>query len=719
LVPEAQQVTADANVMLASSARGPAYGIIAKPDLCAAGQGMLSAVNYRTSRSGPYALMEGTAVAGALVTAQVARLVEAHPTWDQGDIRSALAQTALDEAVLELGGETAPVLAQGAGVLAETVTGAASVAFDPPLGAALNAEPWVPQEVSLDVRDLRGWGATRRWRVSVESSVALTVSMPSEITLAAGRTTFVPISATLLSGDRESDQEAHVYLTSGETTLHWPLWVRPALASQPEGILLIDNDFSNFENYVDYSPYVEDALDDLGLLYDVWDADLYYDQETSLPSVQALREYSTIIWMTGDHKHADGYYDLHTPLTAGDLDALGAYLDGGGRLLAIGQNLAEASDVNANPDASYGRARFYHAYLGAHWVQGSVFGPEGQAVSPPQSVPAVMGASGTFLQGVALNLGPVGDGEGNQVSIDEIGIGGLGDGSDLDLVQPVLSAVGATPLQKGWLGVVKGDDPTIEEPDPSIGYRSAYLSFGLEGVNTTPDTTTRKELMGGLLAWLRDKVTVTLPADLQWAPNTPLSVGCTAESSEGVEMIQYRWRLDGPEGVRWVTTEAPTVTLSCASEGAYSLAVEARDGLGHTAVTDTDLEIVRGGTSTFVPRQDTAIIGSTVAYVLSLRNTMGSAMAFDASIPIPSGCEVYSSTAGSVSGGRLRWQGALSPDEGSAIELVLLVGRALEPGASVETIATVQFGGQGLTFETALPLREGIYLPVVVDDDRE
>jgi len=715
LVSKAQQVAAAANVLLGSSARGPAYGTIVKPDLTAAGQGMLSAVNFRTSGSGPYALMEGTAVAGARVTAHVARLVEAHPTWDQAEIRSTLAQTALDQAVVEVGGTTASVMAQGAGVLAEQVSGGASVAFSPPLGTVLDAEPWIAQDVSLDVRDLRGWGTTRRWQVAIETSAGLTVSIPSEIVLAAGQGFAVPISATLLSGDRASDQEAHVFFTSGETTLHWPMWVRPALASQPAGILLIDNDFSNFENYVDYSPYVEDALDDLGLEYDIWDADLFYDQETSLPSVQDLRQYGTIIWMTGDHKHADGYYDLHTPLTSGDLDALGAYLDGSGRLLAIGQNLAEASDVNGNPDATWGRARFYHAYLGAHWVQGSVFGSEGQAVNPPQAVAAVMGAADTFLQGVSLNLGPVGDGEGNQVSIDEIGVGGLADGSDLDLVRPVLSVVGATPLAKGWLGVVKGDDPTIEEPAASIGYRSAYLSFGLEGVNTTPDTTTREELMGRLLAWLRDDVTVTMPANVLWAPNTPLSLGCAAGSSEGSEIVQYRWRVDGPEGVRWVSTEAPTLTLSCAIEGEYTLAVEARDALGHTAVAQTDLQIVRGGTSSLKARDEKAVIGSTVAYVLSLRNTMGSSMAFDANIPIPAGCQIYSSTAGRISGGRLRWQGALSPDEGSALELLLSVGPELDPGGSLLTSATIQFGGQGLVFETALPIREGVYMPAVID----
>ena len=66
-----------------------------------------------------------------------------------------------------------------------------------------------------------------------------------------------------------------------------------------------------------------------------------------------------------------------------------------------------------------------------------------------------VGLPGTFLEGVALDLGEEGDGAGNQVSIDEIAPGGLPDGADLDHVYPVLAAVGGEPVGAGYVGVAK------------------------------------------------------------------------------------------------------------------------------------------------------------------------------------------------------------------------------------------------------------------------
>ena len=56
-------------------------------------------------------------------------------------------------------------------------------------------------------------------------------------------------------------------------------------------------------------------------------------------------------------------------------DELIAYLQGGGNLIATGQNLAVASDINRNPpdDPRYYRSDLYQVYLGAGFVQDDVF----------------------------------------------------------------------------------------------------------------------------------------------------------------------------------------------------------------------------------------------------------------------------------------------------------------------------------------------------------
>src|SRR5439155_8929138 len=54
-------------------------------------------------------------------------------------------------------------------------------------------------------------------------------------------------------------------------------------------------------------------------------------------------------------------------------DRLAEWLDSGGTLLAIGQNLAEAEDDNSTVSTRLGRARLYHGYLGVAQEQAALF----------------------------------------------------------------------------------------------------------------------------------------------------------------------------------------------------------------------------------------------------------------------------------------------------------------------------------------------------------
>ncbi|MBC7317464.1 MAG: hypothetical protein H5T70_13655, partial [Chloroflexi bacterium] len=180
--------------------------------------------------------------------------------------------------------------------------------------------------------------------------------------------------------------------------------------------------------------------------------------------------HDVILWLTGDNVHPDGYYVPSTPMTARDQELLMAYLEQGGRLLAVGQNLAEASDVNPDADPTWGRSRLYHHYLGAHWLQGALYG----GGFPPSQTASLYGLPGTFLEGVALDVGNVGTGADNQSSIDEIAPGGLADGSDADLVKAILFASGGQPVNGGIVGVAKAAEPSLEKPTPDLAYRTLY-----------------------------------------------------------------------------------------------------------------------------------------------------------------------------------------------------------------------------------------------------
>jgi hypothetical protein len=718
LVPIARQVATTPDVMLASSARGPGFGRYAKPDLLAPGESVLSAVTRVEADSGPYGLASGSGTAAANVAGQVALLVEKHPLWTPGEVRSALVQTARPDAVATAGASAkASVLAQGAGILQPTLALAAQLLYDPSLGALSGMFAGQRTILAISVHDVRSGGSARRWTVAVTASRGVAVSAPESVTLAPGQSTTLNLSVEVGASVAAGDWQARIALTSGSDVVRWPLWVRVLPQPQAAQVLVIDNDFSNFESYVNYAPYVTDALTATGYAWTLWNADERYDVAQSLPTLAVLNGYQAIIWFTGDNKHADGYYDLHTPLTEVDLTTLGAYLDGGGRLLALGQNLAEASDVNSDDNTTWGRGRFYHDYLGAHWLQGSLFGAEGSGTQPPQAGPAVIGQPGSFLQGVLLHLGPVGDGEGNQVSVDEIAPGGIVDGGDADLVQPILTALGGTASGKGWVGVAKGDEPTLEDERLACQYRTAYLSFGLEGINTMSDTTGRAELLKRIVTWLTDQVTVTLPTGTVGAPNTPLTVACLPVSSANSAFVGYRWRLSGPGLDRVIETTTPELTYSYQTGGQYSVTVQATDALGHSAVAHGTVEIVTAGASTLVASPAPLRTGGSVRYLLTIRNTQGTPLSASVRLPLPSGTSYQYHSAGQLANGVLQWSGTLPSDATYALELGAYLGWAVLPGTLVAE-AELRTPAGLLILRSEDEVVVGCYLPLVEDWQR-
>src|SRR5207244_4839158 len=117
------------------------------------------------------------------------------------------------------------------------------------------------------------------------------------------------------------------------------------------------------------------ALGELGIKFTYLDVDSLAGKPQTLPDIGELQKYEIVLWFTGDNNLPSGAAPVPTPLTEADQDVLIAYLQNGGNLIAIGQNLTEASDINRNPpdDPRYGRSDLYHAYLGARFVQEDVF----------------------------------------------------------------------------------------------------------------------------------------------------------------------------------------------------------------------------------------------------------------------------------------------------------------------------------------------------------
>jgi len=396
-----------------------------------------------------------------------------------------------------------------------------------------------------------------------------------------------------------------------------------------------------------------------------------------------------VIWVTGDNRHPDGYYALSTPLTVADQAILVRYLDGGGRLLALGQNLAEASDVNGDADPVFGRSALYHQYLGAHWLQGSLYGPDGGASLPPGGGSAVFGLPETFLAGVGLDLGADGDGAGNQVSVDEIAPGGLLDGQDAALVYAVLAATGGQPLAEGFVGLAKACEPSLDDATAHCPYRTLYYSFGPEGINDDAGGTTRADLLDRSLRWLLDDVSAALEPEYVGAPGEPLVVRAVAGATYG-EMESFRWRV----GDRVVDTAEPQVTLYLES-GKWPITVEALDSFGHRAVASTSARIIAGGASSLDVSPTWALPGAAVTFTVRLRHEGLASLAMAVSMPLAEGLEFVSLEGGSCSEGLWSWAGQVGPGE----ERILTLVARLADGAKGFLSSTATFTAGEATFQ--------------------
>ncbi|MHB0859098.1 MAG: S8 family serine peptidase, partial [Anaerolineae bacterium] len=704
-----------ANVAQPESGRGPAFARYLKPDVVAPGVAVLSAYHDSAAPEAAYALLSGTSQAMAHAAGAAALLLQAHPGWGHDRVKAALMGSAaadnlwLDEARAR----PATSLDVGAGLI--DLEG--SLPNGPHLSPSSLALPWAEAGRTLTstitVTDPRPGGLPRTYAISAvsEGNVQWTVS-PSSITLGPAGSATLQVTASVPAATPAGDAFGAVTLVADDGSVRLPVWAHVAPPLAAATVLVIDNDYDySVSQSLDYRPYVTGALDAAGISYTVWDTHPWVGLEQTLPGLTTLQQYRAILWFTGNTRRPYGYFALPTPLTPTDLQLLSAYLDGGGRLLATGQNLAAASDVNPDPDVRYGLAEFLHAYLGAHRVSESLFDPDGIGRLPAAGTAAVLGLPGGLLQGMQFDLGAVGNGARNQNSVDELGVGGLRDGSDTPLVQPIAVAVDAYPVGAGYAGVAKSAEPTLENQDLAYTYRTVYLGFGLEGVNDNPRMTSRADLARRIIDWLVDEVRVELP-DAYGGPQDLTELECMPSSSVGAPFVAFRWHVGEGSGLREFTTTEPQVQIRM-DVGSYPVRVEATDSLGHKGVAEGVLRVVAGGGSTLVADRSAALAGSTITYRMVLRHAGPGSLAFAARLPVPAGVSYVSHEGGTFSAGTLTWSGSLAPNEDVVLEMTVRIDDAASPGTRITAVAEFEAGGE--SWQRRVETRVGgvVYLPLL------
>lgn len=357
------------------SSRGPGVGGVLKPDIAAPGVNIL-AQGYTPGASGEarhlgYGQASGTSMAAPHVAGAAALVKQAHPEWSPAQIKSALMTTAkYRDIYLDDGTTPAQPLDMGAGRLDLSRVTDPGVILDPPSLSFGNMVSGTQKSITVNVTSVAA--TTESYTLSTlytgngytqTTTLPGMTIQPASITLAPGATTQFSVTFASVNGQGVGDNQGYVIFDGSTYAAHMPAWARVTPALPLADVLLIDGDVSNLTSRMpDYRWYYTDALSELGLTYTVLD----YDPRAgaSLPDAATLLGYRAIIYFTGDNY----FYDAG--LDALDMDKLVEYLNAGGTLIAMGQDLA-ATIQHAQMDPV--NPHYFYAYrLGANWIQDSV-----------------------------------------------------------------------------------------------------------------------------------------------------------------------------------------------------------------------------------------------------------------------------------------------------------------------------------------------------------
>jgi subtilisin family serine protease len=575
------------DVLASFSSRGPGVGNVLKPDIAAPGVNIL-AQGYAPGVTGEarhlgYGQASGTSMASPHVAGAAALLRQARPGWSNAYIKSALMSTAQYLEVYNHDGSPAQPLDMGAGRLDLARTTDPGVILDPPslsFGAILDGSAKSMQVTLTSVAS-----ATETYALSTLYTGAgfdATTSLPgfdvspTSVTLAPGASAQVTVTFDSELGAGTGDNQGYILMVGSTHHAHMPVWAR--VTEPPSGrVLIIDNDASTTLDLPDYADYYTEALDELGISYDYWDADSYYANPTTIPSAAYLAAYDVVLYFTGDNYIPDGFYSVTTPLSEMDSNILTEFANAGGTVIAMGQDLASVLNSTDENTAMF----LYQAVLGGKWLQDSISGED-----LPMLPIGAASAAPVALKGVMLDLRGEGDGAANQYYVDEIAAAPFkapDNPEELFSYTPLLSFAGPYNEQDGIVAMAHRDQPTLERPGVSYLGRSIYTTFGLEGIDNTPGMTSRSELLGAFLAWAMDEPVANI-----WDASLPNASGMTTfkamvSSAAGATGVSYRWDFGDGTGF-FGPYESSLATHAYAAPGTYTVRVEAVDSMGNRTV---------------------------------------------------------------------------------------------------------------------------------------
>lgn len=202
------------------SSRGPTpLSLRLKPDVSAPGVSILSSV---PDREGTWASFSGTSMAAPHVAGGAALLLERHPDWTVGQVKSALVLTGRP-VISDSGPSEAPANAQGGGLISLPAANDPLVFASPSSLAFGLVRAGTAKTLHVDMTDAGGGAGS--WSVSVKilgAAGGVTVTAPSTITVPGG----LDLSLRAASDATEADVTGYVFIARGALTRRMPFWTR-------------------------------------------------------------------------------------------------------------------------------------------------------------------------------------------------------------------------------------------------------------------------------------------------------------------------------------------------------------------------------------------------------------------------------------------------------------------------------------------------------------
>ncbi len=370
--------------IISFSSRGPGVGGTLKPDIAAPGVNIL-AQGYTPGATGEarhlgYGQASGTSMASPHVAGAAALVQQAHPDWSPAWIKSALMSTSKYMDIYSSDGTTpAQPLDMGAGRLDLTRVTNPGVILDPPSLSFGYTISGTQKTISVTVTSVAT--ATETYNLSTLSTASgfaptqtTTLAgfsvVPAALTLAPNESKTVQVTFDPASGNGIGDNQGYIVMDGSMYDAHMPAWARVTPALPLADVLIIDNDFSDELGDTDYLWYYTKTLDELGYNYAVVSTNDGVGSATTIPEAATLAGYRAVIYFTGNNFRSDGTFSVSTGLTGQDMDRLVEYLNNGGTLIAMGQDLSSVLDADeTDPDNP---PFLYANRLGANWIQDSV-----------------------------------------------------------------------------------------------------------------------------------------------------------------------------------------------------------------------------------------------------------------------------------------------------------------------------------------------------------